>query len=312
MEDFSIRLKKLREKSGLRQKDLAEKLGLAQTTITDYEQNIRFPDQDVLKRIADVFLVSLDYLLGRDGGLQGTVRRMPGGVGRRPGPRRVAAPGGADELAELSMRYLGSLLKGDGERARELILSAADAGAGVKQIYLEVFEPALRKVGDLWVLSKATIAQEHFVSASTIQIMDELRQRLPSGAESRKRMVGAAVPGELHDIGLRMVVDFFLLEGWKAALMGSNASVQAILSAVETHKPDLMALTANLSHNLEPLAQVIETIRSRRPRLPIIVGGQAFRYSEDTWREIGADGYAPDAGKSPLLAGKLVPQALSA
>jgi len=60
-------LVRLREKAGLTQKDLATKLGIARTTYSGYENGAREPDLDTLKRIADFFEVSLDYLLNRDG-----------------------------------------------------------------------------------------------------------------------------------------------------------------------------------------------------------------------------------------------------
>ena len=65
MIDFSSRLRELRASKSQRQKDLADVIGVAQTTIANYEQGARFPDEKILHRIADFFDVSLDYLLGR-------------------------------------------------------------------------------------------------------------------------------------------------------------------------------------------------------------------------------------------------------
>ncbi|MFT8352344.1 helix-turn-helix domain-containing protein [Clostridium saccharoperbutylacetonicum] len=62
---FGERLKALRENYGLTQNDLATKVKVARTTITGYENNTNQPDFDTLARIATVFNVSLDYLLGR-------------------------------------------------------------------------------------------------------------------------------------------------------------------------------------------------------------------------------------------------------
>lgn len=59
------RLKVLRNKRNLLQKDLAEKLNLSQQTISLYESEKRQPDYQILQNIADLFNVSVDYLLGR-------------------------------------------------------------------------------------------------------------------------------------------------------------------------------------------------------------------------------------------------------
>lgn len=65
MKDFAYKLKELRKEKKIRQIDLADYLGFCRSTITNYEQGIRFPSLDVLCKIADFFNVSLDYLLGR-------------------------------------------------------------------------------------------------------------------------------------------------------------------------------------------------------------------------------------------------------
>lgn len=61
-----MRLKELREKKGLTQAKLAEELGFVKSTICQYEKGNREPDYDTLRKLADYFAVTVDYLLGRD------------------------------------------------------------------------------------------------------------------------------------------------------------------------------------------------------------------------------------------------------
>ncbi|TPG68928.1 XRE family transcriptional regulator [Brevibacillus laterosporus] len=58
-------LAKLRTTKKITQADLAKKLGIARTTYAGYENGSRKPDPDTLQKLADVFEVSVDYLLGR-------------------------------------------------------------------------------------------------------------------------------------------------------------------------------------------------------------------------------------------------------
>lgn len=60
------RLRALRENINLLQKEVAEKLKINQVTYNRYEKGEREPDNDTLKRIADFFNVTTDYLLGRE------------------------------------------------------------------------------------------------------------------------------------------------------------------------------------------------------------------------------------------------------
>lgn len=59
------RLKNLRGKTNLTQNSIAERIGMAQSTYSLYELDQREPSFEVLKSLADVFNVSIDYLLGR-------------------------------------------------------------------------------------------------------------------------------------------------------------------------------------------------------------------------------------------------------
>lgn len=59
-----LRLKELREEQRLNQEGLALKLNLSQSTISAYEIGDRVPDLDTLIAIANIFDVSLDYLVG--------------------------------------------------------------------------------------------------------------------------------------------------------------------------------------------------------------------------------------------------------
>ena len=66
MVDFGIRLAKLREKKRLSQSQLAERLGITKSMVSAYENSARMPSYAVLLRIAGMFNVSLDYLLGME------------------------------------------------------------------------------------------------------------------------------------------------------------------------------------------------------------------------------------------------------
>jgi transcriptional regulator with XRE-family HTH domain len=62
---YMFRLKQLREQRGLEQYDLAKEFNTTQQTISFWENEKRRPNPDILKKIADYFDVTVDYLIGR-------------------------------------------------------------------------------------------------------------------------------------------------------------------------------------------------------------------------------------------------------
>lgn len=64
--DFGIRLKTLRKQVGLTQQQLAAQLGITKSVVSFYELQARSPSPEVLAKLAQIFHVSADYLLGLD------------------------------------------------------------------------------------------------------------------------------------------------------------------------------------------------------------------------------------------------------
>lgn len=60
------KLRNLRENNGLLQKDISKDLNISASTIGMYEQGRREPDNATLKKIANYFGVSTDYLLDNE------------------------------------------------------------------------------------------------------------------------------------------------------------------------------------------------------------------------------------------------------
>lgn len=62
---FSRTLKSLRNQHAITQAEMADKLHVSRSCIANYEKGSRQPDIDAAGQIAELFHVSLDYLLGK-------------------------------------------------------------------------------------------------------------------------------------------------------------------------------------------------------------------------------------------------------
>ncbi|NIK12834.1 transcriptional regulator with XRE-family HTH domain [Alkalibacillus almallahensis] len=71
MNNFSHRLKKLREKEKMSREILANKVGVSYSTIAKYESGVREPDFSTLEKLSSVLDVTVDYLLGKTDKEQG-------------------------------------------------------------------------------------------------------------------------------------------------------------------------------------------------------------------------------------------------
>jgi len=60
------RLRELREEKGYLQKFVADKIGVRSNTLSGYENGTRSPDPEMIKKLADLYGVTTDYLLGHE------------------------------------------------------------------------------------------------------------------------------------------------------------------------------------------------------------------------------------------------------
>ena len=58
------KIAELRKRNGISQSELAAQLGIAQNTLSQYENEVRKPTVRIIERIADIFGVTTNYVLG--------------------------------------------------------------------------------------------------------------------------------------------------------------------------------------------------------------------------------------------------------
>lgn len=211
-------------------------------------------------------------------------------------------------LVKLLEQYLEMLLNGDRHSAGKMIIEAVDNGISVKDIYLHVFQSSLYEIGRLWQENKITVAQEHYCTAATQMIMSQLYPYITRNEKSGHVIVATSVSRELHEIGVRMVADFFEMDGWNTFYLGANTPTESIVKTIINNKADLLLLSTTISSHIGELMDLIKNVRKceecRNPK--IIVGGYPFKVDKDLWKKVGADGQAEDAETAVELAEKLV------
>lgn len=216
-----------------------------------------------------------------------------------------------EPLWQTANAYLEALLQGNRRAAEEIVARTLDDGVPLRDVYRRVFEPVQKEVGRLWQLNRVSVAQEHFCTAATQQVMTRLYGRLfepkPAGDRAR-RAVAMCVGGELHEIGLRIITDMLELEGWNTWYLGASMPAASAIQLCVDQKADVLLISATLPPHLSAVSEVIRAFR-RRPELAhakVVVGGRALRTVPDLWRVIGADGYAENADDCLELVDRIV------
>jgi methanogenic corrinoid protein MtbC1 len=198
-------------------------------------------------------------------------------------------PTGTD-LGPYRDAYREALLVRDSGRARRSIDAALDAGVAIVDVYLEVLQPALYAIGHDWAMGALNVAEEHYATAVTQQLLDELSARMRVPPSDGRLAIVTGTPGEQHALGPRVVADLLQSDGWEVLLLGAATPAPDLVELVDAERPDLVALSTTTAGALPGVADVLARLRALPEPPLVVVGGQLW--TEEVSREakaLGAD-----------------------
>lgn len=291
---FGYRIRGLRRGKKKNQKELAAFLGLSQTTIANYENNSRFPNDATLIRLADYFHVSLDYLLGRTDDSSPFINQNQQVHNKDP---KVSFDEGWSNL------YLEALIRTDIKEAWRVLGFAFQLGNPLETIYDKILKPALYEAGVLWQKGKLDVAQEHFITSETEHFIALLRKK-PSTITPGPLVVALAADDDRHTLGIRMVSSALEEAGYNVMFLGNQLPFSSLRFVLNQYPVKVVAMSASHPVCINNITFMINNLRehSAYDHISIIVGGQGFHGKPHLWKEIGADAY----GENTHTAVKLV------
>lgn len=174
--------------------------------------------------------------------------------------------------------YLSSLLAGRRQPCLAMVSELMAANVPLKTIYLDLFERSMYQVGELWESNRISVATEHVATAITENAMGLLHPVIFAAEHCGRKAIISCVANEYHQIGGKMVADIFELHGWDGYFLGANTPIHDLLRMIAEKKPDMVCLSLTMFSNIPELLRHLSTIRESYPNLPVIVGGQAFRW----------------------------------
>jgi diguanylate cyclase (GGDEF)-like protein len=183
----------------------------------------------------------------------------------------------SDAAAHAHARLYGDALRvADSAAAGQVVDDALAAGLSASAVQSLVIAPALVRIGELWAANAVTVADEHLATAISQGVMVRLFDRLNvARACSRERVLLAAVEGQHHTVGLRMVADVLEGAGFDVLYLGADVPVDALRQFAAKHQPVVTGLAFGVSVGVGVLADSIHAVCEACPATRIMLGGQA-------------------------------------
>jgi len=173
--------------------------------------------------------------------------------------------------------YLELLMHGDLRGCRLLVQRLLAEGISFRNVYVNLFQRALYRMGELWEKKEICMGTEHLATTITLNLMTLAHPTLFDSPRNGKKVVVTCVGAELHQVGAQMISDTFEFLGWNSFFLGGNMPVEGLLELLADKRPDVLCLSVSLSSHLEEFKETVRKAGARFPELEILAGGQAFR-----------------------------------
>ena len=184
--------------------------------------------------------------------------------------------------------------------AAALTQAALDEGLDPKTI-LDAMTAAMDVVGRKFQEGELYVP-EMLIAARAMKAGTEILEPVlaAAGVVPEFRAVVGTVEGDLHDIGKNLVGMMWKGGGIEVIDLGVNVPPARFVEAAREHDAHLIGVSALLTTTMPNMRAVVEAVRAAGLTTKVVIGGAPV--TPEYAAQIGADGYAPDAGSAVDLA----------
>ncbi len=200
-----------------------------------------------------------------------------------------------------------SILNGQQKVTSAKVTEALEQGIAPGTVLNEGMVTAMSEVGRLFEEGEYFVP-EMLIAARAMQ--SGLAVLKPALVKADVRPIGkvaaGTVKGDLHDIGKNLVC--MMLEGASFEIidLGTDVTPDKFVDAVQNKGATFICMSALLTTTMPNMRNTIEALKvaGLRGKVKVLVGGAPV--TDAYAKEIGADGYAPDASRAVALAKSLL------
>ena len=184
--------------------------------------------------------------------------------------------------------------------AATLTQAALDEGVDPKTV-LDAMTAAMDVVGRKFQEGELYVP-EMLIAARAMKAGTQILEPVlaAAGVVPEFRAVVGTVEGDLHDIGKNLVGMMWKGGGIEVIDLGVNVPPAKFVEAAREHDAHLIGVSALLTTTMPNMRAVVEAVRAADLPTKVVIGGAPV--TPEYAAQIGADGYAPDAGSAVDLA----------
>lgn len=211
-------------------------------------------------------------------------------------------------LTEIIKAYNEAVIETDKEAAFEVVNDALAQGMSAEAVVFQVVIPAVEEMMSLITRDPDANLAQHFMTAQiAAEVTEKMLLLFKHPPEAIGRVVIGTAYGDLHSLGKRIVMGCLKALMVEVIDLGVNVPAERFVDEAVSRNAQVIAVSAMMVHTAngeQGVRKVRKLLQERglEEKIRIVVGGAPYRFDEQLYRSVGADGWAADG----VSAGKVI------
>jgi methanogenic corrinoid protein MtbC1 len=185
---------------------------------------------------------------------------------------RIASAQDLQLVTPLLVRAFGAF----DQQSVHRIIQETLSGHTVEDVCLNLLQPALMRIGELWSRRQMTAAEEHFASNYVKGFLFSVFHTTEEQGAAPLILMGCG-PHETHELGSLMLAVFWRRAGLRVRYLGADVQENDLIEEAQARRPALVALSAMTASRVRALTRIAKAINRFPPPRPLFAfGGAVF------------------------------------
>jgi len=194
-------------------------------------------------------------------------------------------------------KFYNALSEGSMDKVKDLTQKALNEGEAPEAVLKGGLIPAMDRIGVLFRNNEIFIPEVLIAARAMHAGLGVLKPILAkSTTSSTTKVVIGTVKGDLHDIGKNLVGMMLEGAGFEVVDLGIDVPPEKFIQSAKENGAKVIGMSALLTTTMMQMQTTVQKIKAEGLKVKAVIGGAPV--TAEFAKQIGADGYAPDAASA--------------
>ena len=194
-------------------------------------------------------------------------------------------------------KFYEALCEGSMDKVKKLTQEALDSGEAPEKVLKGGLIPAMDRIGVRFRNNEIFIPEVLIAARAMHAGLGVLKPILAkSTASTMTKVIIGTVKGDLHDIGKNLVGMMLEGAGFEVVDLGIDVPPEKFIQSAKESGAQIIGMSALLTTTMMQMQTTVQKIKAEGLKVKTVIGGAPV--TAEFAKQIGADGYAPDAASA--------------